>query len=73
MTTKTPAGEIEPILFSMDQTAQRLNISRTLLYAEIGKGELETTKIGDRRFTTDEQQRAYIGRKQRPRAAGRQK
>jgi excisionase family DNA binding protein len=66
MTVKKQAAvEVEPILYSMEQTAQRLNVSRTLIYSEIAKGELQTTQIGDRRFTTNEQQRAYIARKQR--------
>ena len=66
---KKQTVEVEPILYSMDQTALRLNIGKTKLYDEIGQGELETTRIGDRRFTTDEQQRAYILRKQRQTAA----
>ena len=61
--------QIEPLLYSMVQTARRLNISRTTVYSEIAKGELETVCVGDRRFTTDEQQRAYIARKQRQSAA----
>ena len=36
-----------------------------MVYSEITKGELETVCVGDRQFTTDEQQRAYIARKQR--------
>ena len=31
----------------------------------LAAGKLETVKIGDRRFTTDEQQRDYIERRQR--------
>jgi hypothetical protein len=66
MTTKKPtAAPVEPLLYSIDQTCGRLNIGRTMLYKAIKAGEIETIEIGDRRFTTDEHQRAYIARKQR--------
>jgi hypothetical protein len=58
------ATPIEPLLYSVDETCVRLGIGRTKYYAEVAAGELETVCIGDRRFTTDEQQRAYIARKQ---------
>jgi hypothetical protein len=70
MTTKKQTAAVEPLLYSIPETCARLGgISRTLLYAEIAAGKLETVKIGDRRFTTAEQQRAYIERKQRNEAA----
>jgi hypothetical protein len=60
-----PAQTVEPLLYSIEETCVRLGgIGKTKLYAEIAAGELETTRIGDRQFTTDEQQRAYIARKQ---------
>jgi excisionase family DNA binding protein len=61
---KKPAAEVEPILYSMAQTAESLNVSLTTVYNEINKGELKTVRIGDRQFTTDEQRRAFIRRKQ---------
>jgi hypothetical protein len=72
MTKPTPksATPIDPLLYSIEETCARLGgIGKTKLYAEIAAGELETLQIGDRRFTTDEQQRAYIARKQRRNAA----
>ena len=65
-TKKQTAAAVEPLLYSIPETCARLGgIGRTMLYAEIAAGKLETVKIGDRRFTTDEQQRAYIERRQR--------
>jgi hypothetical protein len=72
VTKPTPksATQVEPLLYSIEETCVRLGgIGRTKLYAEIAAGELETVRIGDRQFTTDEQQRAYIARKQRRNAA----
>jgi hypothetical protein len=66
---KPTAATAERLLYDMDETCFRLNIGRTKLYAEMGAGEIEYVEIGDRRFTTDEQQRAYIARKQRRNAA----
>jgi hypothetical protein len=63
MATKKQTAAIEPLLYSVPETCARLGISRTLLYEEIAAGAIQTVKIGDRRFTTDEQQRAYIQRK----------
>ena len=59
---KQTVATVEPLLYSVDQTCTRLNLGRTMLYAEMGAGS-QYVEIGDRRFTTDEQQRAYIARK----------
>jgi hypothetical protein len=61
--TKTFAA-VEPLLYNMDQTSARLSLGRTMLYYEMAAGELEWLQIGDRRYTTNEQQLAYIARKQ---------
>jgi predicted site-specific integrase-resolvase len=66
---KQTVATVEPLLYSIDQTCARLNVGRTTLYAEMAAGELDYVQIRDRRLTTDEQQRAYIERKQR-RASG---
>ena len=56
----------EPLLYDIDQTCARLGgIGRSTFYTEVKAGLLQTTRIGDRQFTTDEQQRAYIACKQR--------
>ena len=66
---KQTVAAVEPLLYSVDQTCTRLNLGRTMLYREIAAGELETVRIGDRQFTTDDQQRAYVARKLRRQAA----
>jgi hypothetical protein len=67
---RQPAAPVERLLYDVDETCHALNIGRTLFYAELKAGELQTTQIGDRRFTTREQREAYIARKQRQTAAG---
>jgi hypothetical protein len=62
---RKPEVVIEPLVFNVDQTCARLNIGRSKYYQEVKDGELETFMIGDRRMTTDEQQRRYLERKQR--------
>ena len=60
---KQTVVDVEPLLYSMDQTCVRLGIGKTKLYAEMSAGDLEYVEIGDRRFTTEEQQRAFVARK----------
>lgn len=56
--------QVEPLLYSIDETAAALGISRGKIYSEIKERELQTTRIGDRQFTTREQQLDYVARKQ---------
>lgn len=68
-TKQKQTAAVEPLLYSIDQTCVRLNLGRSKLYAEMQTGELDYVMIGDRRLTTDQQQRAYIARKQHRNAA----
>jgi hypothetical protein len=65
MAKPKPTITIEPLLYPVPETCARLGIGRSKFYAEVAAGEIETVQIGDRRFTTDEQQRRYVARKQR--------
>jgi hypothetical protein len=67
---KQTVATVEPLLYSIEQTCTRLNLGRTMIYKEIARGDLKTVTIGDRRFTTEEQQRAYVERKLRQSASG---
>ena len=43
---------MEPLLVSITETAQTLNLGRTSVYALINEGKLETRKMGRRRLVT---------------------
>ncbi|MGH6895755.1 MAG: hypothetical protein ACREJ5_04310 [Geminicoccaceae bacterium] len=61
---RKPAPPTEPLLYDIDQTCADFGgLGRTKIYAEMAAGELEYIQIGDRRFTTAEQRRAYIQRR----------
>jgi hypothetical protein len=62
--SKLSAAAPERLLYDVDETCLSLNIGRTTFYREVKAGELKTTPIGDRQFTTIEQRQAYIARKQ---------
>jgi len=46
-----PAPAVEPdTVPTVDEAAQSLDISRSLVYKLIGRGELDSIRIGNRRF-----------------------
>ena len=46
-----PAPAVEPdTVLTVDEAAQSLDISRSLVYKLIGRGELDSIRIGNRRF-----------------------
>jgi excisionase family DNA binding protein len=54
MDRQTTAAAIEPALLTSEEAARRLGISRSRLYLLMGRGELESVKIGrTRRIPTD--------------------
>jgi excisionase family DNA binding protein len=66
---KQSAAPVERLLYSVDETCVALNLSRTVFYAQVKAGELETVRIGDRQYTTEKQRRDFIACKQRKSAA----
>jgi excisionase family DNA binding protein len=57
MTRTTPAAERRAL--SVDEFAKRWGIGRNAVYDAIGRGELDTIKIGKRRLITLEQEEAF--------------
>jgi excisionase family DNA binding protein len=53
---------LEPRLYSVDVVAERLNIGRTLVFALIQHGQLDSVKIGRRRLVPHDDLVAYIER-----------
>jgi excisionase family DNA binding protein len=49
-----------PLAFTMKQVGEILSCSRSQVYVLIGKGELESAKIGGARRVTQNQLRRYI-------------
>jgi len=43
---------MKPLLVSITETAEALNLGRTSIYALINEGKLETLKMGRRRLVT---------------------
>ncbi|WP_299191295.1 helix-turn-helix domain-containing protein [uncultured Erythrobacter sp.] len=52
---------MEPLLVSITETAQTLNLGRTSVYALINEGKLETRKMGRRRLVTVASIRRLVG------------
>ena len=54
------ASSSSKTLLSVEETKRELGIGHTLLYSEIGKGELGSIKIGRRRMFTPEHLKDYV-------------
>ena len=52
---------MEPLLLSITETANTLNLGRTSVYALINEGKLETRKMGRRRLVTVASIRRLVG------------
>ena len=55
---------IEKRAYSIDQHCEMWGYGRNTAYKEIANGELETIKVGRRRFVTVEQEERYRKRKE---------
>lgn len=51
---------ITPLAYSIAQACALSGLGRTTIYAAIGRGELETLKIGRRRLVTAEALHAWL-------------
>lgn len=51
---------MEPLAFSINDTAKALSLGRTSIYAMIGDGRLEAFKLGRRRLVKAESVRRLI-------------
>ena len=56
----TTEPTIEPQLYSVEEVARRLGIGRTLAFALIQHGHLDSVKIGRRRLVRHDDLVAYI-------------
>ena len=52
------------LLFTMREFAQEIKSSVPTVYKEIARGNLQTIKIGKRRFVTEKQSAEYIRKKE---------
>jgi excisionase family DNA binding protein len=48
------------VAYSITETAQRIGVSRSFLYLEIGRGHIASTKIGRRRVIRIGDAEAYM-------------
>ena len=52
----------ERLTHTISETAERLGVSQSFLYLEIGRGKLATLKFGKRRLVHVEDEAAYLAR-----------
>lgn len=55
-----PTTPPEPLLWTINQAAARLNTSRTRLYAMLASGELRSVTLGARQRIADDELRRFI-------------
>lgn len=56
---------MERLAYSVEETAEALNVSRDLIYDYLRTGELESVKLGNRRLITREAINAFLAGRRR--------